>query len=235
MEEKKYLMQLKKISVEELKLVPHILVINENGNGSNGFILRLFNILKTKYGKSILRTELPFDTESTIEDFFDDLYTILLNNYTSKYEGILIVDISSWKKGYRNNTVSSFLNSLLGQKHSNRWLCSDNIFFVFEVNDLTENPLVEELKKIGATYVIETESECEEECPLEDVLISQIGLENINYLKQQVCGEKKLFQKIISIIYMNGTKDLDKAMIDEIIRENKIKSNVMIGFRGCCE
>lgn len=69
MEEKKYLMQLKKISVEELKLVPHILVINENGNGSNGFILRLFNILKTKYGKSILRTELPFDTESTIEDF----------------------------------------------------------------------------------------------------------------------------------------------------------------------
>ena len=131
MEEKKYLMQLKKISVEELKLVPHILVINENGNGSNGFILRLFNILKTKYGKSILRTELPFDTESTIEDFFDDLYTILLNNYTSKYEGILIVDISSWKKGYRNNTVSSFLNSLLGQKHSNRWLCSDNIFFCF--------------------------------------------------------------------------------------------------------
>lgn len=218
-----FLNKIKKIPIENLRLAPRIL-IKEKESGKE-FVSRFYNILVDKMGRTALLAELPFDVESSAKDFFDDLYTILLNNFVSEFTGVLVVDISSWKDDCRNPVILSFLTRLLSK--TDCWLSNENVFFVFEISDLRENILVNEIRKVGAVCVLETESK--EEIVLDNGLKNKIGVENIQYLKQR-CKEREMIEHLVHLLYIE--ESVDKSLIDKIVKENTVESKVVFGFRG---
>lgn len=218
-----FLNKIKKIPIENLRLAPRIL-IKEKESGKE-FVSRFYNILVDKMGRTALLAELPFDVESSAKDFFDDLYTILLNNFVSEFTGVLVVDISSWKDDCRNPVILSFLTRLLSK--TDCWLSNENVFFVFEISDLRENILGNEIRKVGAVCVLETESK--EEIVLDNGLKNKIGVENIQYLKQR-CKEREMIEHLVHLLYIE--ESVDKSLIDKIVKENTVESKVVFGFRG---
>lgn len=218
-----FLEKIEKISIENLRLAPCIL-IKEKESGKE-FVSRFYNILVDKMGRTALLAELPFDVESSAEDFFDDLYTILLNNFVSEFTGILVVDISSWKDDCRNRVILSFFKRLLSK--TDCWLSNENVFFVLEVSRLRENMLVNEIRKVGAVCVLEADSR--EENVLDNRLKNKIGVENIQYLKQR-CKGREMFEHLVHLLYIEEA--VDKSLIDKIVKENTVENKIAFGFRG---
>lgn len=218
-----FLEKIEKISIENLKLAPRILIKEKESRKE--FVSRFYNILVDKMGRTALLAELPFDMESSSEEFFDDLYAILLNNFVSEFTGVLVVDISSWKDDCRNPVILSFLTRLLSK--TDCWLSNENVFFVLEISDLRENILVNEIRKVGAVCVLETESK--EESVLDNGLKNKIGVENIQYLKQR-CKEREMIERLVHLLYIE--ESVDKSLIDKIVKENTVESKIVFGFRG---
>ena len=92
---------------------------------------------------------------------------------------------------------------------------------------MRENILVNEIRKVRAVCVLETESK--EEIVLDNGLKNKIGVENIQYLKQR-CKEREMIEHLVHLLYIE--ESVDKSLIDKIVKENTVESKVVFGFRG---
>lgn len=208
MDEQEVLIKINTMTCDELKILPVFIYVSGGDDGEKYFSEQLANILSAKFEQQMLLEYLPYELENpSLEEYYDDLFTVILNNKQSEYFGVLNVDLSSWEKNFRDPTLYAFMTKIFRREFS--WL--KDAWIIIKVNE--EGTLLNVIEDIAPAITVKSQIENDKPKVQEvDVVLSErFGKECVELLRAKCrneyemerCAKQLMFEQDVTISNVN--------------------------------